>query len=69
MMIQTIVILLGVIALIHGESQSVGRCARAAQSCLLAPQSTQGPYYWNSTVRKDITFVFRLLTSFEKEIY
>jgi hypothetical protein len=31
------------------------RCARAAGSCLLASEVTEGPYYWNSTVRRDIT--------------
>lgn len=33
----------------------VKRCARAAQACQLAAETTEGPYYWNSTVRQDIT--------------
>ena len=31
------------------------RCARAIGSCLLDPEVTEGPYYWNTTIRQDIT--------------
>jgi len=40
------------------------RCARAAGACLLAPESEEGPYYWNSTVRQDITQVFLFIYKF-----
>ncbi|CAF3106066.1 unnamed protein product, partial [Rotaria sp. Silwood2] len=36
-------------------SSIVRRCVRAIGSCLLAPEATEGPFYWNSTVRSDIT--------------
>jgi protocatechuate 3,4-dioxygenase beta subunit len=37
------------------QHESAKRCARAAGACLLAPEATEGPFYWNSTVRQDIT--------------
>ncbi|CAF1349450.1 unnamed protein product [Adineta steineri] len=37
------------------RESAVKRCARAAHSCLLASEAVEGPYYWNSTVRNDIT--------------
>ncbi|CAF1371731.1 unnamed protein product [Adineta steineri] len=48
-------ILLFIVSTILCEEESLRRCARAAGSCLLAPETTEGPYYWNSTVRRDIT--------------
>ncbi|CAF0933347.1 unnamed protein product [Rotaria sordida] len=44
-----------VISTESSEQESIRRCVRAIGSCLLAPESTEGPYYWNSTVRNDIT--------------
>lgn len=60
-MIGTAVIIVTLVSTINADLASVhvaGRCARAAKSCLLTPEATEGPYYWNTTVRKDITFVF-----------
>ncbi|CAF4695966.1 unnamed protein product, partial [Didymodactylos carnosus] len=35
---------------------SSSRCKRQVSAgCILAKQETEGPYYWNTTVRQDIT--------------
>ena len=31
-------------------------CIRGTTSCLLAPQAIEGPFYWNSTIRQNLTF-------------
>lgn len=63
-MFTSLIFLTVVIQIIHGEDISrtsdsssiiTQRCARAAGACLLAPEATEGPYYWNSTIRRDIT--------------
>lgn len=45
---------------IHFFEHLAARCKRQiAQSsaCLLTPQATEGPYYWNATIRQNITYV------------
>jgi hypothetical protein len=32
-------------------------CKRATSACLLQPEETEGPYYWDSSVRSNITYV------------
>ena len=57
-MIRLAMIVAVLLSIINAEEPSAhlpGRCARAAKACLLAPEATQGPYYWNTTVRRDIT--------------
>ncbi|UJR36302.1 hypothetical protein I4U23_029031 [Adineta vaga] len=37
---------------------TASRCKRqitASSSCILTPQATEGPYYWNATIRQNIT--------------
>jgi hypothetical protein len=42
------------------------RCKRQitqSTGCILTPQATEGPYYWNATIRQNITFVFYFIQS------
>ncbi|CAF1436994.1 unnamed protein product [Rotaria magnacalcarata] len=55
MFINFVLVLLTVSSTAWCQDQSGRRCARAASSCHLTPPSLEGPYYWNSTVRRDIT--------------
>ncbi|CAF3331813.1 unnamed protein product [Rotaria sp. Silwood1] len=55
MLFRSIFVGLIIISTVLCEQESIRRCARAIGSCLLAPEAVEGPYYWNSTVRSDIT--------------
>ncbi len=47
-------------------SYLAARCKRQltqSTGCILTPQATEGPYYWNSTIRQNITFVFSFIQS------
>jgi hypothetical protein len=58
-MIKIAVTIAALLSIVNAEISDVhlaGRCARSAKSCILAPEATQGPYFWNTTVRRDITY-------------
>ncbi|CAF1038935.1 unnamed protein product [Rotaria sordida] len=55
MLLKLIFVLIAVVHTGLCEHESVKRCARAVSACHLTPQGTEGPYYWKSTVRRNIT--------------
>ncbi|CAF1298108.1 unnamed protein product [Rotaria sordida] len=55
MLLKLIFVLIAVVHTGLCEHESVKRCARAVGACHLTPQGTEGPYYWKSTVRRNIT--------------
>lgn len=56
MLLKVAFIVLTIVSMVFGKAESTVRhCARQAGTCILAPQATEGPYYWNTTVRRDIT--------------
>ena len=48
------------------------RCRRqtgGAGTCILTPQATEGPYYWNATIRQNITYALTIIFNYKHSFF